>query len=125
MKKMILAMVFGLMVSSFAEDFLPKGKQYVWSGYGTNVTASSTAAVYTLPQTNFAYGFILINTGNEDAFFVYGNSTNGFSTDKAICVPPGAAYNADSVYNCNIGRRITSIVYATTNGTFGLKLNFQ
>ena len=104
---------------------LPKGSQYVWSGKGTQLVATTNAQVYTLPQTNYAFGIYLHNEGTNKTFFGYGNTASGFNPAQAESIAGGTMFNSDAAFNMLIGRKITSVIYQTTNGTSLINVSFE
>ena len=98
--------------------------KYVWSGAGTQVTAATTPATYTIPGTNYAYLVSLHNTGTETVYFTKATSTNDFDASTSIPLAGGATY-ACSDDGEEYSRVVTAITYATTNGTSLVNIAFE
>ena len=98
--------------------------RYVWEGAGKQVSASTTPATYTIPNTNYAYIVSLHNTGTETVYFTKATSTNSFSASTSIPLAGGATY-ACSDDGEEYNRKVTAITYATTNGTSLVNIAFE
>lgn len=125
--KRYLLIVLGLLFaeSCFAQVTLYDRTKYVWTGSGTQLTATTTPQLYILPNSKYAYSVSLVNLGTNNVYYDYSTTTNTFVLSTSSILPPDCSYSSDSSLNVMLDRRLTTIVYATTNATSSFFINFE
>ena len=124
MKKYIIITLALLAGLAFGAD------QYQWEGYGTNVTATTTAQVISIPNTNYVYSVSLDNQGAGKVRWKikYGSTgtTNDFVLTSAMPLLSGMNYtDPTAIILEKRNMRIYEIIIVTESGTAVVDVTFK